>query len=246
MVNRKEKKEIERETEWDLIDAVLEFPHPFRIDGELFYIYPLTLGKTLLMQRIVNSVGIRTENMNTDINLELLRVIDSNKGLCCDLMAYMTARNDYYDVFDVEAFLKRKKKFEVLGNEELASFIATVLTYDKTETFIKHLGIDKEQGDMKKVMDVKSKNNKNSFSFGGVSLYGTLIDIAMERYGMAKRQVVWELDYTSLRILLADKMTSVLVTDDERRKINVSSDRRRIDGDDKDTMLRIINSTNWE
>ena len=241
-MNKADVKELNRE----LTYAIMEMPHSFKIEGEVFYVYPLTLGKTLILQSMMERAAIKEENLKVDINLELLRVVEANKDVCCELMAYMTARNDYYDVFDIVGFERRKAVFMGLEDSDLASFVAAVLTADKTSYLIKGLGIDKEQADMRKVTSVKDKSDKNTFSFGGLTLYGSLIDVAMERYAMTKRQIVWEMDYVSLRLLLADKVTSVFVTDDERKKIHVPKDRHKINGDDKETMLRMINSTDWD
>ena len=234
------------DTEHALIDAVIERPFSFKIEGDVFYIYPLTLGKTLIMQRIMRQMGMKGENIKTDMNLEFLRVVKAQRDSCCEMLAYLTARNEYYDVFDLSALEKRKKVFSSLSDNDLAAFMVLAMTADKTDTFVKFLGVDREQKEMGKVMKVKTRNDKNSFSFGGVSLYGSLIDPVMERYGMTKRQAVWELDYVSLRLLMADRINSIYVTDEERKKIRVSRDRRRVDGDNKEDVLRFIRSQDWD
>lgn len=232
--------------DYEIQDAVLERPHVFRIDGETFYIYPMTLGKIHLMQRISGQLGMVKENLEKNAMLEILRIVEKNKSACCDLLSYLTARNDYYSVFDYDAFDKRKTVFIKQDDSELAALVMKVLSSDRTEHFIKHLGIDTEQKDMQKVTKVKSASDKNSFTFGGVSVYGTLLDVAMERYKMSKRQVVWEIDYTSLRLLLADRVNSVYVTDDERKKIHISMDRNKVDGDNRQAIMEAIRSQTWE
>lgn len=235
-----------KEGDCEVQDAIMERPSVFRIDGRTFYIYPPTLGKMLLLQRIMEQVKVDGNNLKRDASLEWLRVVKEKKELCCNLLAYFTARNDYYSVFDNDAFEERKTVFMCQEDEIIASFMIVVLSADKTEKLIKHLGIDSEQRNMRKVMKVKESSDKNSYSFGGVSLYGYLLDTAMERYKMTKRQLVWEIDYTSLRLLLADKINTVYVTDEERRKIHITKDRNKVNGDDKEALMKAIQSENWE
>jgi hypothetical protein len=96
-----------------------------------------------------------------------------------------------------------------------------VLTNEKIGLFVKHLGIDREQERMRKVMAVK--NSKNNISFGGKSYYGSLIDAACERYGWTMEYVVWGISYTNLRMLLADKVSSIYISDDELKKLPASA-----------------------
>lgn len=234
------------EAEVMMIDAVIERPFVFKASGEIFYLYPITLGKMYLLQIILEQIGIKGDNLQKNINLEFLRVVNEHKENICELLSYMTARNDYYSVFDMAAFEKRKEVFMNLDDDEIASVFMIIMTADKTSTLIKENEIDKEIEDMHKVMKVKSQNDKNSYTFGGKTTYGSLIDVAMERYGMTKKQVVWEIDYTSLRMLLADHINSIYVTDDERKKIHISNDRNRVNGDDKEALIKAIQSQSWD
>lgn len=229
-----------------VIDTVIERPNIFKVSDAVFYIYPITLGKMFLMQRITEEMGVGTAELGKSMTLGLLRIVREKRDACCDLLAYMTAKNDYYSVFDVTAFEERKALLSTLDDSELATIVTSILTENKTEEIIKHLGIDREQRNMEKVMKVKNKSDKNSFSFGGVSIFGSLLDVAMERYKMSKRQVVWEIDYTSLRLLLADKVNTIYVTDEERRRIHITKDTTRVNGDDKKALIKAIKSQTWE
>lgn len=229
-----------------LQDAVMEHPYPFRIEGRVFYVYPLTLGKVLLMQRLTEGWGLEKGEMKENGSVAILRIVKEKKEQCCALLSYLTARNDYYSVFDVVAFEDRKAVFLQQDDSDIAAFVVTALTSDRTGDFIKHLGLDREQKDMAKVMKVKQRNNKNCFTFGGVSIYGSLLDVAMERYKLTKRQVVWEIDYTSLRLLLADRVNTISVTEAERKKIKVAIDRNRISGDNIAAIKSVIQSQSWD
>lgn len=235
-----------KDIEYELMDAVLEQPHCFTMDGDMYSIYPTTLGKMQLMQRCAEQMGISINNIKESATLEFLRITKNHREQCCDLLAYFTSKNEYYDVFDMPSHDKRKNIFLKQSDEDLATLMMTVMSADKTALLIKHLGIDNELKNMRKVMKVKKKSDKNTYQFGGLSIYGTLIDTAMERYKMTKRQVVWEIDYTSLQLLLADKITSIIVTDEERKKIHITKDRNKISGDDKQAVMNVIMTESWE
>lgn len=232
-----------KEIDAQLADAIMERPHVLKTDNGTLYLYPMTLGKNFLLQRFVENIGI---TVSGNIEMEILKAVMKSKDAVCEMLSYMMARNDYYSVFDNAAMEERKAILKQENESELATVLLMLLSSDKTTEFIKHLHIDEEQRNMSKVTKVKEKSDKNSFSFGGLSLYGSLIDVAMERYGLTKRQVVWEMDYTSLRLLLADRVTSVYVTDAERRKIHISKDRIKVNGDDKSALMKAIKSQKWE
>src|SRR5690606_2529030 len=87
-----------------------------------------------------------------------------------------------------------------LDYKELAQIFMVVLTWEDVSTYIKFLGIDKEQAVKKRIMDYK--NRKSSvLSFGGKSVYGTLIDWACQRYGWTFDYVVWGISYANLQML---------------------------------------------
>ena len=228
------------------MDAVMERPVVFRAEGSMLYIYPLTLGKMYIMQDIMAQIGINAEMLRRDMSTEMLRITQEHKSEVCELLSYMTARNDYYSVFDMEGFGKRKELLSSVGDGDIATLLIMVLTANKTEAIMDSLGINDELKLMRKVMRVKEKSDRNSFAFGGLSVFGSLIDTAMERYKLSKRQVVWEMDYTSLRVLLADHINTIYVTDQERRKINIPKDRRKVNGDDREAMMEAIRSQSWD
>lgn len=231
--------------DYEIEDAIMELPLVFTIGEHIFSVYPLTLGKTYLLKRVVTTFGLEKSHMMVSMELELLRVVQEHKQECCDLLSYMTSANDYDSVFDVQAHNARRDI--LLGEEEsdLASLLAIVLSMDKTDAFMKHLGIDKENEEMRRVIARKDAD-KSNLSFGGVSLYGCLIDSAMERYSLTKRQVVWEIDYTSLRLLLADRTSTIYLNEKERKRIRPRTKERAVNGDSREETRAFIKSHSWE
>lgn len=115
--------------------------------------------------------------------------------------------------------------------EDMARLLIIVLTFDKTRMFMEYLGIDREQSDKEKVL--KAKEDKgNTYTFGGKSTYGTLLASACSQLGLTPKQAVWEISYVNLKMMLADNITSIYLTDDEKKRCRVPNDRTFINGDD--------------
>lgn len=216
-------KDSDKELEQFVIDCVTERPKAFEVDGETFYVYPMTLGKTYLLQQYVTELGIDAEHLSLNLNMELLRLSKDKRDICLDIINLMTSKG-YDEVFDEERAASRKEYFsEHIEDADMASLMLLFLSNDKTAAAMAYLGIEKEQQRMRKVMDAKSKGDKNNMTFGGKSVFGSLIDAACERYGWTKEYVLWGIDYPSLRMMLADKITSLYVSDEELKKVPLSA-----------------------
>ena len=238
-------KQDAKEIEQYVADTIMERPYGFSVDDEHFYLYPVTLGKMYLLQRHLESLEINQQNIQTDVSMEALRLAKEKKDECLNIICFHTCRTKD-EIFDAMLIANRTALFKSeLSEEDIAALMIMVLTTDKTNLFIKHYGIDKEQDDMRKVMEVKNRSDKNSFTFGGHTVYGSFIHPLLE-LGMTWDEIVWERSYTNLRLLLADKVNSIYVTDDERKKIRISKDRNRVNGDNKKAILQAIQSETWD
>lgn len=239
-------KGINNNIETLLSDALIGRPVPFECGGKFFYIYPLTLGKSLLCARLIQALEINNETISKSLYAEALRLATQKKDICLELIAYHTCK-DKDEVFNFPLIEERKALFkEETTTEDIASLLLVLLTQEKTETFMKHLGIDKEQQRMREVMRKKGED-KSSISFGGKSIYGTLIDAACERYGWTYDYCMWGISYNNLRLLLADKINSVYLTDKERKNVPANllqGSENAIKGDDPANKER-IHQMNW-
>ena len=69
-----------------------------------------------------------------------------------------------------------------------------------------------------------------------------LIDFACQRYGWTMDYVLWSISYVNLRMLLEDAITTVYLSDDERKKLG-RGDGEVINADDpanRDLVRRMI------
>ena len=171
-----------------------------------------------LMQRVIDGMGITLGNFNGNVTIEALRLAQEKRAECLRYITYNTFKNKD-DIFDERKVSERDAFFDKeLSDSDIAQLVIMLLSIDKTHEFFKHLGIEKEQQRLQGVMRAKSKDDKNNYTFGGRSVFGTLLDAACERYGWTKDYVVWGIDYATLRLMLADKVTSVYLSDEERKR----------------------------
>lgn len=220
------------EIEYILSDVIIGRPHGFTVGRKHFYLYPVTLAKMYLLKRQIDNLDINNTILKANPYLEAIRVAKEHRDVCCNILAYHTAPNTYKDLFDNRAISIRKNFFaKELTDEELATQIIMVLTADKTEDLLQYLGLDKEREKLRKVMAVKEKHEKNMLSFNGKSLFGTFI-CQLKELGYTDNEILYEKGYTYLRLILADKVATVHLSDEERQDIPTTLGGTMLDGND--------------
>lgn len=222
-----------------IITGVLtDRPIGFSIDGEHkhYCIYPMTLGKLYVTSQLVESLGIDRARLHQDPFKEMLRVVTEHKEICCRLVAYYITRekSEILDTEYIEAFAKFiEAKFD---DEDIVTVIVSVLRNTDVEKIIKGTGIDKESENMSRAN--AAKMDCNTLVFGGKSVWGAFIDVACERYGWTFDYVLWGISYANLTLLLKDKVTSIYLTDKERKKVHIRDySGGTVSGDDRNAVL---------
>lgn len=217
--------------EQDLIDTLLERPYGFKVKGKSFFLYQPSMGKMFLTTRILESSGITEQQILENPYKTALDYVDNHLEDACRILSYHTT-NSKADLFDNDKIEKKKAFFkENISQQELSSLLILSLTFDNVKTFIRYLGLDKEKESLSKVMRIK-QDKGNSLTFGGKSIYGTLIDALCERYHWTMDYIVWGISFSNIQMLMEDKITSVYLTDDEKKKCPVTNDNEFISGDD--------------
>ena len=192
--------------EMNIADTIIERPIGFNIGSQPFYLYPPTLGMTYHLAGLFKSLEADARLVSTNPYLEAIRLCTEKKEVVCRILSNFTF-NRKEDVFDSVKIEARTKEFSELEVEELATMFTIVLSGDNTEEFIKHFGIDKERLERNRIAAVKKDN----------SSYGTLIDFACQRYGWTMDYVVWGISYTNLKMLMVDAITTIYLSEDERK-----------------------------
>ena len=227
-----------------LADIIMERPFGFKVGERQFYLYPMTLGKSYLLSRIIESLDVNKNLLSSNPDAEAIRLCSLNKYSVVRIIVYNTL-NSKHDIFNDELVNERIKFFaDSLDAKELAELLSIVLSSDDIGKYTKYLGIDRDRKSLEKVMHIKGEN-KNNIDFFGKSIMGTLIIPACEKLNMTPSQIVWDISISFLRLLMADCVTSVYLTDDERKKVHISSDRNFISGDDPRNM-ELIKSMKWD
>lgn len=115
-----------------------------------------------------------------------------------------------------------------------------ILSSDKIEEFIRYFGIDADREMKTRISRIKGEGS--SITFGGNSIYGLLIDFACQRYGWTMDYVLWGISYVNLNMLFADAVTTVYLSEEERKKLG-RGDGEVINADDpgnRDLIRRMI------
>lgn len=228
--------------EMDIADAIMERPVGFNIGNRYFYIYPPTLGMTYLLARLFRKLDANRQIVATNPYMEAIRLCKVRKDIVCRILSYQTF-NKKKDIFNNTKIAERADFFyKNLDLEELATLLVLILTSDNLEVYTSHLGIDKEREERKRITDIKKDNG--GITFGGNSVYGTLIDFACQRYGWTMDYVVWGISHTNLRMLMADAITTVYLNAEEKKQLNIFDNKENINADDprnEELINRILN-----
>ncbi len=224
----------------DLSAVILDTPRPFRAHGRLMALYPVTLGKTLLLGSLLPELDVNEGLLLSNPMMEAVRLVGVSREACTAILAIHTCPNTRRAMHDWEGLESRKSQLSQLSDEDLATLLLLALTSDKTETLMHSLGLDEERKRMSKVHAVKDRegDGSSSLTFGGRSILGTFIG-QLKEMGYDDDDIIYRRSYTYLRLMLADKLTSVYLTKEERSKLSEADGGTMIDGSDPGSVHRL-------
>lgn len=228
----------------DISDTLIERPVSFSYKRERYSIYPLSLGKYQLCARLIETLGFDKINSDDELYSLALKTSQKARNEALRLISYVTLQGA--DCLDETKVRQRLKTFYRIKDKDLASLLVLFLRLDRTEAIMREYSIDKETTRLSDVLKIKSESeDKGSLSFGGKSIWGTMIDSACERYGWTYQYVLWGISFSALQLLLADYIKTVYLTDDERKKARISKDNNYIKAEDTESLKNYIASQNW-
>lgn len=228
----------------DISDVLIERPVSFSVKGRHYAIYRPSLGKIQLLSRLLEAIGFNEFKPTDDIYYFSYVVAQGHRDDCIRLIAYSSLPSD--DCLDEGKVSKRIKEFKELDTEDIATILIIIFRLDRTDDIMRHFGMDKESERIDKIMKVKGKSSKNTLTFGGLSVWGSLIDAACERYGWSFQYVLWGISYSNLRLLLTDQVKTVFLTDEERKQVRMPVKKEeviRVDGEG--SFKEFIKKQNW-
>lgn len=210
---------MNKQTEMNVADAIIEKAIRFNVGKQKYSIYPPTLGKTQILKNLYLGLDVNAQLLSLNPLAEAVRISKENPDFVCQIIAYSTF-NDKNSIMNTEKVFQRAKTLkEHLTTEDLATLLSLILSNDKTDEFIKYFKIDADKELRERISRVKGESN--SLTFGGKSIYGLLIDFACQRYGWTMDYILWGISYVNLNMLFADAITTVYLTDEERKQLGM-------------------------
>ena len=217
-----------------LADAVMDRPREFFIGKSRFCLWSPSLGMSMMLERHISALGIDSTVLARNHSMEALRLVEEKRKEVCDILAIHSFRR-FSDLSNIQSLDKRSDYFSGnLTNDELAELLLIVLSEPKIETLLSFSGIAEDQKEQSGIARIKNKEGHNR-SFGGKTIFGLLIDAACRAYGWTKEYVVWGIDLMSLRLMLADTVNSVYLSDEEAKQCGIKApekDRIGMSADD--------------
>lgn len=212
------------------------------IDGRIFTAGRPSLGKTLLLRRAIEKIKpylLQNEAEKTNVLFTM-----------AGLLQVATSEDKADDLFRVLAVIFSNTRHELtsathreevktylrkhLQPEEACALFLNLHSIEDTTQYQDELGITTELKRMERVGKVKKDGG--SVSFCGCSVWGNLIDRTAERYGWTLDYILWGVSLANLQMLTADQVKTMYLSEKERKQAHVSTDGRRIDGNDKKAM----------
>lgn len=203
-------------------DAIVELPNYFQVGGQGFYMYPPSLGTSLLIERAVRKHG--DIEQDTQGLWNILKAARKHKKLIIEILA-LCSFEDRKEARKSGVLNKRIAELRKIKTNDAAALLMTFVAWQKNyDEFYKFFHLDIEQRYLNRANAVKSKDN-STYTFNGKSIYGTLLSVACERYGWSWEQVLWDISLCNLNMLMADHITTVFLTDKEKRSASIPQDR---------------------
>lgn len=228
----------------DFSDMIIEKPMAFCVGDWVYNLYPPTLGKTLIMARIVERIGVSAVMASINPYFEAMRVSKCHTEDVCMVISYSTF-DKRSEVMDEELVTARAKSFaKKLTVEDIAKLLLMSQRFMDVSRHMAFLGLDIEQQERTRIMIAKSEN-QGCVSFGGRSVLGALVVPACEKLNLTPSQVMWGISYPLLKMLMADSISDIYLSEDERKRLRVSTDGVNVDMDSEDAW-QYINNTKWD
>ena len=219
--------------------VLTDMPLGIQIGRRHLFLYPQTLGKIYLTSQLIEALEINQENLKLNPLMEALRIVSLHRKECCKIIAYHTFKKKDEVLNNRTLKIRENIIFKYCDNDDIATLLITILSENKLNEIISSTGLDKETEKMAKVN--AAKDSSSQYVFGGKTIWGSLIDAACERYGWTYDYVVWEISYSNLSLMLKDKMTSIYLSDEERKRAHVPSTTEKVlDGNNIEDIMTLI------
>lgn len=214
-----------KNTERRLRGALLGRAEEFTIDGydETLIIHHPSYGISVLAMEALEDAGLNDRALALEPCIEILRLSAVDKKAVCRVIALYTTLTKEEALGN---FVEERTRLlcDLMSVDEAARVAVLCLSMDNTEEFLKHFNLGRENDRYARAVRVKAQKT-DSMNFGGLTVYGSLFDPVMERYGWSLDYVVWGISYTNLRMIIADMPRTLYMTKEERRKAGITNEK---------------------
>lgn len=216
------------------IDILLERRHEIEVEGRRFTLYPPSLGVTLMLKGGLELLGL---DMAIDPVVAVISAVERDRLQCCRLVALWSCKGRD-EAMDSGLIEERASYLESrVESSELTTLLIELLSSTQVDDFLESSGIARE---VERLRQVSSYKKNDTPTFGGKTLFGQQIDVVLQRYGWTLEYMVWGVSYAALTVLLADRVTQLILSEEERKRVPLHLlDGDVIDGDDPSNAQRI-------
>ncbi len=205
-----------------LADAVMDRPREFFIGNRRFEQWSPSLGMSLILERHLSALGIDNELLVKNPSMEVMRLISAKRIEVCRILAILSTRDRWH--LDRSKWIEKRAQFfsKSISDEDIAKLLLIALSEPKAETLISLSGIAKEQEEQARIAKHKNKDG-HTLSFGGKTIFGSLIIPACETFHCLPYDAVWDMSLIQLRLCLADKINTVYLSDEDMKALGIST-----------------------
>lgn len=206
----------------------MDRPQLFRIGGRPFRLYYPTLGMSLLANRTLPVSTMIKDSEDIDgtlIGLCMDKPVEAVRFIAIHTIRGRSRLIDGHSIDD-----RADQLSSMLSVEDTATLIRAILRLSDADRLLCHIGIEKDTSLLSRICELR--DDGTTMTFGGRSIYGRLVSLACERYGWTPEYVVWEINLVSLRMMMADHISTVHLSEEEVKKLRIDNGRDYINGDD--------------
>lgn len=216
------------------IDILLERRHQIEVAGRRLTLYPPSLGVTMMLKGGIDQLGLE---MTIDPVVAVIGAVERDRLQCCRLIALWSCHGRD-EAMDAGLIDERASWLDShVEAEELSTLLIELLSSTQVDDFLESSGIVKEVERLRRVSSYKKNETP---TFGGKTLFGQQIDVVLQRYGWTLEYTVWGVSYAALTVLLADRVTQLILSEEERKRVPLHLlDGEVIDGDDPNNAEKI-------
>lgn len=204
---------------------LLDRASAFTINGsdEVFRIHYPSYGIMMLASEILDDAGLDRINLALNPYAEALRLSSVSRESACRAIS-MYCVSGKSEALGSESERLSSVFLSGMTVDEIAKTLLMCLSLDNIDSVLRHYSLTRENDRYRRAVKVKMQNS-DSVGFGGLTVYGSMFDPVMERYGWTLDYVIWGISYANLRLIIADMPRSLLLSKEERRRAGITNEK---------------------